>query len=889
MKKLKNSNKIGLYIFAIVLLLISCSTKKDKFLNRNFQALNTKYNVLFNGQMAYEEAKRSLDKSHVDNFWTILPVEPLTIKKQDKLENQPKSTSLFEQAEKKAADAIQKRSMLISGIERNYQMDEVYMLLGKARYYDQRFIPSLDAFNYILYKHPTSSGLQEAAIWKEKLNVRLENEDFAIDNLKKILLELKDKKELYVEAQATIAQAFINKEDYYCAIDHLKEALLYTKKTNEKGRFNFILGQLYEGVRYKDSAKTCFNKVIDLNRKIDRKYRMQSIIHISKIDNFNNNDTLAFAKKWKKLLEDRENRPYLDYLTHHQALAYKNAKDNKKAIKFFNKSLRKPTVDDYLSASNYREIATIYYDEYEYTKAGKYYDSTLVKLIPKTPEYRKIKKRKEELEDVIKYEAVANANDSILSLVALSKEEKVAYFKEYILKLKKEDAIKEIEKTKNSITDFSQKSNSVSVNNEKMSSSLMPPTDDLEVMQEKKSVSKNNSSIVKESKPKNNSFASSSTGFYFYNLLAVSKGKLEFKKLWGNRKKTDNWRLSSENSNNIGETNQETTNTDENSASDNPNYNVETYIVKIPSDSAIIDLLKIDRNFAYYQLGLIYKNKFKVNHLALDRLEKLITFNPEKRLVLPTMYNLYELYDGKDEAKANYWKNKILQEYPDSRYAQILKKDKNEVSEIIDPEKVYKNIYETMQKGENRLALTMCDTQLNNLIGEDIYPKLELLRATLYGKINGLDDYKKELNYVALNYANQKEGKEAENILKTDIIAMESKDFSNEPKSNWNIIIPIAKDIDEKTKKDLIEKLNKYITTRVNQNIKLTINEYNNNFDFIVLYNFSNEAETKTDITILKDYKDYLIKQKMIAIASSNLEVVQIKKNLEAYLKLTKL
>jgi hypothetical protein len=33
--------------------------------------------------------------------------------------------------------------------EKNFQIDEAYLLLGKARYYDQRFIPALDAFNYI--------------------------------------------------------------------------------------------------------------------------------------------------------------------------------------------------------------------------------------------------------------------------------------------------------------------------------------------------------------------------------------------------------------------------------------------------------------------------------------------------------------------------------------------------------------------------------------------------------------------------------------------------------------------------------------------------------------------------------------------------------------------
>jgi hypothetical protein len=71
-------------------------------------------------------------------------------------------------AETKATKAIQKHSMNIDGRERNFQIDEAYLLLGKARYYDQRFIPALDAFNYI-YKYPNSSNIYEAKIlWKNK-------------------------------------------------------------------------------------------------------------------------------------------------------------------------------------------------------------------------------------------------------------------------------------------------------------------------------------------------------------------------------------------------------------------------------------------------------------------------------------------------------------------------------------------------------------------------------------------------------------------------------------------------------------------------------------------------------------------------------------------------
>jgi hypothetical protein len=39
--------------------------------------------------------------------------------------------------------------MNIDGRKETFKL-MTYLLLGKARYYDQRFIPALDAFNYIL-------------------------------------------------------------------------------------------------------------------------------------------------------------------------------------------------------------------------------------------------------------------------------------------------------------------------------------------------------------------------------------------------------------------------------------------------------------------------------------------------------------------------------------------------------------------------------------------------------------------------------------------------------------------------------------------------------------------------------------------------------------------
>jgi TolA-binding protein len=63
----------------------------------------------------------------------------------------------------------------------------MYLLLGKTRYYDQRFIPALDAFNYILYKYPNSSNIYEAKIWRGKTNMRLGSDALVVNNMTTLL------------------------------------------------------------------------------------------------------------------------------------------------------------------------------------------------------------------------------------------------------------------------------------------------------------------------------------------------------------------------------------------------------------------------------------------------------------------------------------------------------------------------------------------------------------------------------------------------------------------------------------------------------------------------------------------------------------------------------
>jgi hypothetical protein len=181
-----------------------------------------------------------------------------------------------------------------------------------------------------------------------------------------------------------------------------------------------------------------------------------------------------------------------------------------------------------------------------------------------------------------------------------------------------------------------------------------------------------------------------------------------------------------------------------------------------------LDSISKERNFAYFQLGVIYKEKFKEYALAADKFEKLLDNEPEERLVLPSLYNLYKLYELTDPGKMDGIKNRIITGYPDSRYAQLL--SNNSVNlELGSPEVVYNNLYKDYEKGLYRETLVKTDIAIVQFTGDEMLPKYELLKANLIGKLYGLAEYKKALNFVALTYPNTTEGKDTERFISAKI------------------------------------------------------------------------------------------------------------------------
>jgi len=821
-----------------VFTITSCSRKKDKFLNRTWHSVNTKYNVLYNGTVALEAGKIAVNSAYKENYWEVLPVERLQITDDIDSNTKTKDPSI-ELAEVKAVKAIQKRGMNIKGKEKNPQIDEAYILLGQARYFDNRFIPALEAFNYILFKYPASSNINLAKIWRAKTNLRLQNEETAIKNLKQLIaLEPLSKKDR-VEATSTLAQAYITTKSLDSAITQLQLASQLTKNNEQRGRLHFIEGQLYSALGIKDSANIAFDKVIDLNRRTPRDYMISA--HLEKIKNFDieNGNKLALQDLLEDLETNRENRPFLDKIHHRIAAYHLQNKSDSVAITYFNKSLRTNSEDDYLTALNYQTLGDLSYDYSEYSKAGSYYDSTLLSLKDNSKSYRAIKRKRDNLEDVIYYESISRDNDSILSLVALSDTDKEAYFQTYIESLKLAE-------------EASEKGAALTGNGFDGSTNV----------------------VAKKGKT-----------FYFYNPTSVAFGKNEFIRIWGERALEANWRWSSKTTQSESETVLETENGVDNS--DQERFSVDYYLAQIPTEQTALDSIAKERNFAYYQLGLIYKDKFKDYKRAQGKLEALLTQNPEDRLVLPTKYNLYKLYALLEfkrlQARA---KNDIIENHPDSRYAEILLNPESALLNTENsPETRYNNLYAQFESGNYQEVIDGCDIQIIRLDGDEIVPKLELLKVTSKARLFGFEAYKEGLNFVALNYPSSIEGKKAAQMYETVIPALENQEFvQDSTQTSFKLIFKFeTKETDQSI---ALEGVLKAAIEGVDYfNYTVSRDRYDTNTIFVVVHGLKSVQGALGFVEILENKNDLKISKPFFGISSKNYQTVQIHKNVKTYLE----
>ena len=361
------------------------------------------YNILFNGEALLDEGIASLKQNYSENYWEILPV----IEGFNFSITNSSPTEFFKIPEEKAIKAIQKSNKKDSAVR-----DRAYLLLGKSRFYDQRYVSALQAFNNI------ENSLIIREYWKALVYMTIDQNVLALKAIEK---GLNDKSEIQGESKflnLALIQYYINVKNYDKTVKSLVEFLTSSNDKKLKARLNYILAQIYLEKKEKEKAKAALKNVI--NSGINKSH---SLILWSKLiynDLINSPDNNLF----KKLIRSERYRQHISLINYFNAKLILSSKP-KQAKDLFSDALESEKIDFTLKSKIYDELYKIYLSEKDYLLASKYLDSSLAYIDPSTIKYFRLNKSRKKLNEVAKLEKENQLLDSLIYVNSLSENDRI--------------------------------------------------------------------------------------------------------------------------------------------------------------------------------------------------------------------------------------------------------------------------------------------------------------------------------------------------------------------------------------------------------------------------------------------------------------------------------
>lgn len=523
----------------VLVIVCLCGCKSNTKLNRGLKAMNTKYNVYFNGNEAYKEGLKTMEETHDEEFsrriW-LHPVYKLVGQKE------PSSNAQFDRAIEKCKIAVQRRSMsekpkkkskntpeyklwLTHG-EFNPFLHNAWILSGKAQFYKGDFNAASATFNYTARRFwwlPYS--VADCHIWAARVyavqgyNFDAETELGLVIPAKRYnsqaeLSKLEAYKDLSKSSQYafSLAQAeiLLCKENTALeAIDYLRVGRKASSTQAQRLRCDYLLAQLLEERGDYAEAYKIFGRLGHSGRDYKTQFnaKLAQIGVLSKMGGTTPKNLKKIEKKFNYMRHQFRNEDYLDQIYYGLGNVALLQQDTAKAIHQFEEALEKSKrngIDKAVAALRLGEITFIQED---YVKAQKAYSVAMGIIDKEYKDYAKIQKLSSVLDELQTHAETVQLQDSLLELSELPKEE---------LDKVIERIIKELIKAEKEAEDQERMANyeaNKAVNPDPLAQDETQPT------------------VGKQDK-----------SWYFYNPSQISAGKTSFQRTWGMRKPEDDWR-----------------------------------------------------------------------------------------------------------------------------------------------------------------------------------------------------------------------------------------------------------------------------------------------------------------------------------------------------------
>lgn len=737
----------------LLLILVSCSNKKNTAFSRAYHSVNTKYNIHFNANEAYKMALENKEKSEgeQDNMSKMLNIYPLILDSADlrykgnfttTIDKTTKAIKLHSITTRPRRDPGKKMSeeyrQWLRQKEFNPFLVNTWMLLAKAEFQEGSYLRAITTFMHItkIYQND-KKVVSESKLWI----ARAYSEMGWMYEAENVLRKMEQNDEIhpdllgmYGEIKANI---YIRNKNYTNAIPYLEGAIKDEKNKNIKRRNRYILGQVYAELGEDEKAYKTFGSVRGMTAPY--KYTINSKLRQIEVSPMPQKQKISSLYK---LAKSSANEDYIDQIYTVAGDVYLNDLDTINAIENYAKAIDKSTKLGYDKALAQIKLGGLYFQQREFIKAQPHYSGALPLLKKMDEYYPEVSFRSEVLDQLIVHAKVVHEQDSLLTLANMPEDERLMVINEHIEKLKKEEEERKRAEEVQLIEDTRE----------------VTGWGDLAGWGDQPQVT---APVIQQP---------AGSDFYFYNETTVAQGKVSFQKQWGKRPLADNWRRADKTSSSpFGEedellaeeeSDREESGTEgdgeKKETAETDIYSVEFYLQQLPltEEAKQASYKLIDDGL--YNMGLIYKDLLEDNSLAINTFQENLSRFPLSENREEIYFQLFLIYLRMgDNALAADYRNRLIEQFSKSKYALPLSDDNyawnfTYMGKL--QEDMYQQAYDAYYAGDVTTVRRNYEEIQTKFPFVSLMPKFAFLNALTYAQTKDAKSLEENLTKLVAEY-----------------------------------------------------------------------------------------------------------------------------------------
>jgi tetratricopeptide (TPR) repeat protein len=730
-------------IAGLLLILTGCSVEKNTRTTRFYQGLTSHYNIYFNGHESFKAGVDRINSGYIDDYSELLKIfefsDPATVKMCSadmdraiqKASNVISLKSITAKPEEKNNGIpTQKEEEFLKRKEYNDWVDDSYLLMGKARLYKHEFDLAISTLSYNISLTSDIQIRDESTIWL----ARAYNETGNYNESLRILNELdpsvdftKELKSLYY---TTLADLYMKQLRYKEAITPLASALEYVKGKRKQYRLTYLLAQLYEKAGDNNNATALYRKVVKMNPPYEVEFNAR--INLAGVFDLNSGNPETMKKDLEKMLKDSKNKDYRDQIYYALGNLLKKEGDPVGAIKYYKQSAGASTTNRNQKGKSYLALAEFFYDKPDYMNSGKYYDSTVFFLDQKYPDYQQIKAKAQNLNSLVTQLTIIQREDSLQKVARMDASDRNRLIASIIEQVRKDE----------------------------------------ETGTRSESADRYNLGQYYENERRFQGNIDSEGKWYFYNQSALTFGRTEFRRRWGDRKLEDNWRRINKSRSSISQATpvQEETEKSDTAAASSvaDNKKPEFYLRNLPVNDSLLAISDDKIATASLEAGKIYYDKFKDSEKAIESFNTLIKRYPGNILEPEALYNIYNAYKDMNDQRSEIYRQRLVEKYPDNEFTKIITDPdyyKKQLEAREAAETLYQSAYDAYIKEDFTGAISICENALNTFSKHELTPKFLLLKSLCVARTSDERVFKEELNNLVKLWPGTPESAKASELI----------------------------------------------------------------------------------------------------------------------------